>query len=147
MIRQATKADIDPMIELAREMWTESRYKEKGNLDTEKLTELANILIDHKSGIIFVYEVAENIVGMFLGLVEEQFFNRTLKAVDLALYVCPEHRSATIGAKLIQQYVQQAKELGAIDIVIANSTDINQRQVCQLYEAVGFKQVGGVYVY
>ena len=144
MIRPATTDDIDQMIELGEVMWAESRYS-KMNLDLAKGRHVLTALLAFARGIVFVKELAGRIIGMFWGMVEEHFFGTSLRSFDLILYVHPDHRTGRTGLALLKAYIAKAKELGAVDIMIGNTTDIDADKVGRLYEAVGFKRVGGLY--
>lgn len=143
IIRNATLLDITSIVEMAKLMHSQSRFK-RFNYDKEKMKELVTNLINNESGILIVMEDV-SLVGGIMGIVAEQYFGRDKAATDLGLFVQPDSRNAKIAIKLITEYIKQAKDKGAIDVCIGNSTGRELELVGKLYESLGFKMMGGVY--
>lgn len=144
MIRNATEKDLDRMVELGKNMHAESKYSVY-NFDAEKLRNYLFTCIWHDEGIALIAEHDGEIVGGFVGWAHEQYFGHDKVAVDLALFVDPDKRGAMAGAMLIKKFIEVAKEKGAAQIVISNSTGVDKERVGKLYEKMGMEHVGYVY--
>lgn len=142
-IRQATLDDIPNLVALGRLMHQESVYRTYA-LDVEKLALLLKHLLDEAAGIVLVAESSGAIVGGFVGMVVEHWFGLTKQAVDLALFMEPSHRGGRTAFRLLNAYVEEAKNRGADQIVMANSTGVDMERVADLFEAVGFEKTGYV---
>lgn len=144
MIRQATTADITPMLALCKLMHTESIYA-SFNYDADKLTKHIQSLIDMPGGIALVVEEEGAIIGFFLGLVYEHWFGSDLVSNDFALFVHPAHRRSTHAGRLLKAYKKEAIAKGAKQVMIANSTGYEADRVAKLFEAFGFVKRGYVF--
>lgn len=144
MIRNAEEKDLDRLIELGKQMHAESKYAIY-NFDDEKTRNYFWGCILHEDGILLVVERDGVIVGGFVGWVSDQYFGQDKVAVDLALFVQQDKRGAMAGAMLIKRYIEIAKEKGAAQIVISNSTGVDKDRVGKLYEKLGMEHVGFVY--
>lgn len=144
MIRFAEDKDLDKLVDMGRQMHGESKYAIY-SFDPEKLRNYLSTCIWHDDGILFVYERDGEIIGGFVGWMSEQYFGWDKVAVDLALFVEQDKRGAMAGALLIKRFIEYAKEKGAAQIVISNSTGVDKERVGQLYEKMGMEHVGYVY--
>ena len=146
MIRNATYEDLTDIAVVGWEMHQESRFS-KYEYNVEKVINLASRLIDSDRGIVLLYEVDGEIAGGFMGEVMEQYFGPSLAAYDYALFVKSTHRGGTTAMRLVKEFVKQAKQKGAEEVVIANATGVDIQMVEKLYTKLKFDRVGGVYVY
>lgn len=146
MIRNATLEDLTDIAVTGWEMHQESRFS-KFPYDVEKVIELASRLIESERGICLLYEKDGVLIGGFMGEVVEHYFGRSLAAYDYALFILPQFRGGTAAMRLIKEFVKQAVEKGAQEVVIANSTGVDSEMVEKLYKKLKFTRVGGVYVY
>jgi len=143
IIRPATEDDAAAILELAKLMHMESRFS-KFNYDEEKVKALITNLIKNDYGILLVAE-GDKLLGGIMGVVAEHYFGYDKSASDLALFVPPENRNSRIAMRLIKEYIKQAKEKGAVDILISNTTGYKPETVGKLYKAMGFIQIGANY--
>lgn len=144
MIRYAEEKDLDRLVELGKQMHAESKYAIY-NFDSAKLRNHLWSGIWHDDGILIVSEKDGEIIGGFYGWMSEQYFGNDKVAVDLALFVQQDKRGAMAGALLVKRFIEIAKEKGAAQIVISNSTGVDKDRVGQLYEKLGMEHVGYVY--
>lgn len=143
-MREAVKDDIPALLELARQMIAESRYK-NFTMNEYKLTALLDYLIDKDTGFVIVFEKDGEIIGGFVGSITEQFFSDAKVASDYALFVSPDKRGALIGIRAIKAFIEWAKKNGADDIVISQSTGVKVEQYAKMCEFVGLQHVGNNY--
>mgnify|MGYP000918724954 CR=1 FL=1 len=144
MIRNATHEDVNRMVELGALMHAESKFRAY-SFDPWKLAATIGALIDGEDGIAIVAEEDGEIVGGFIGFLSEHYFGRDKASYDLALFLQPEHRVGTLAMRLIRAYIKVAKEKGASEVVIANSTGVAKERVARLFEHAGFKHDGFVF--
>lgn len=143
-IRDATETDIPALLELSQAMHSESRYR-KFNYDPEKVIALMRNLMSGDFGILIVAENSGRIIGGLMAMVIEHFFGHDKSSADFALFVIPSSRGSVAAILLIKEYIRQAKEKGAVDIGIANTTGYESEIVGKFYEKMGFIKVGGNY--
>lgn len=144
MIRNARLEDVPTLVEIGRVMHAEGQYAAY-NFDEAKLRREIDALIELDQGIALVSEENGHVVGGFIGMVHEHFFGHDKVSYDQALFLLPQHRSGFQGMKLIKEYISQAKDKGAAQITIANSTGFEMDKVASLYERLGFEHVGYVF--
>lgn len=143
-IRKAEVKDVVEIVNLAYEMHQETQFKQY-DFDPVKLAEYIHRLTSEDWGIALVAEHDDEIVGGFIGAVWPHFFGNSKQAVDFGLFVAPEFRGGLTGFRILKHYIKTAKEMGAEEIVIANSTGIDRDGVARLFEKVGFNHVGYVF--
>ncbi len=142
-VRPTTLGDIPAFVALGHTMHEESLFKEYDFSDA-KLSSLIKWCIEDDHGVAITLVRGDEVIGGFIGCLYEHFFGTDLQATDMALFIHPDHRGSTGGFKLIKAYIEDAKARGASQIVIANSTGIDQERVAALIERVGFNKVGYV---
>lgn len=135
--RQATVNDIPTLLYFAFEMHSESRYA-KFRLSNKKLKELFRILLTIEGGILLISDH-----GFLAGLVEEYWFSHDLHANEVMLYVMPECRGNGEAVSLVRAYIERAKELGAKDVHIEDTTMVHSERNERFFTKMGFKRVGG----
>ena len=111
MIRQATKYDIENIIEMLKHFRDADKFgivKQNNNRDYI-VAVLSEILAG--KGIIFIAE-KEKPVGMLIAMIMESFWNPLNKELhELAFWVEPEYRGGTHGFRLLKAYEQYGLEL------------------------------------
>lgn len=141
--RGAEEADIPVLVEMGREMHSESRFA-RYNFNPQKYAALLQTVIPQ--GVSFVAEEEGKVVGVFIGGVAQHFFGDDLFSYDFLTYVAPAYRGRMTGVRLIKRYISIAKAMGIEDIHIGVSAGIATESTVRLYEKLGFTCVGGGYV-
>ncbi len=108
MIRQANKFDIKAIINLLKQ------YKESAPLDVlkyandeEYITKLLSELLAG-SGIIFLAEKDNVIIGMLIAIIMPNIWNpKAQQCSEVAYWVDPEFRGGTAAYRLIQAYMSE----------------------------------------
>jgi GNAT superfamily N-acetyltransferase len=145
-IRLATEADIDRMVQLGQAMQQESpRFSRLGYSDS-KVRALGANLIANPDAVVLVGVVDDEIVGMLLGYVSEQFFSHAITASELVVYVEPAHRGGSVAVRMIHAFEVWAFEHGARDIVLGVSTEVDASRTCAFYERMGYAPSGNLLV-
>jgi GNAT superfamily N-acetyltransferase len=93
--------------------------------DPEKLRGLGEtILGDPDSWLALVAERDSEIIGFCIGYVAPHFFGNDLTSGDLAIYVVPEHRGGTTGARLVKLYTGWCEAKGVKEPLLGVSAGI-----------------------
>ena len=142
-VRQAVLEDIPAFVELGREMHAESIFN-RYNFDATKLAAYLQQLIESDWGIVLTLIAEESIAGGFAGVIVPHWFGHDAWASDIALFVSAAHRDSRAGLLLLNHYVETARQKGADQIVMANSTGYESDRVAKLFGSVGFEKVGYV---
>lgn len=138
MIRPMSPSDVNTCIAMGHDMHLESYFKTM-DFSPLKLTQLWQMIVAQPDAFCaFVAEKEDKIIGMFVGVCQEHWFGFDKVACDLALYVTPEERGGTTAIRLIKAYEQWARDVGASEIHIGTSTNINSERVTKLFEKMGF---------
>jgi GNAT superfamily N-acetyltransferase len=112
MIRPMTAQDIPVLIDMGAAMHKESRYA-KLDFDPGKLRDLGETILGNpEAWLVLVAERDGGIIGFCIGYVAPHFFGNDLTSGDLAIYVMPEHRGGTIGARLVKLYTSWCEAQG-----------------------------------
>jgi GNAT superfamily N-acetyltransferase len=80
--------------------------------------------------------------GGIIGMVSEQFFGNDIIACDLGLFILPSKRGTSAAPRLIQAFEHWAKERGATEIHLGQTTGVEVDRTRRLYEAMGYEVVG-----
>jgi GNAT superfamily N-acetyltransferase len=94
------------------------------------------------TGCIFVAERERILVGMMAGFVFEHFFGFDKIASDYVLYVSPAHRGGTLMVRLVKAFESWAIGLGADEIAVGVSTEVDPQRTVMLYERLGYRRSG-----
>jgi GNAT superfamily N-acetyltransferase len=136
----AMLSDIPRMLQMGRRMHAESRYA-RNSFNEDKLADLFKTLIESPSGIVVLTQH-----GMLFGLVAEHWFGNDKYAAEWVLYVEPEYRRHGEAVHLVNVYIQRAIELGAVEIHIENTTDVDTERTEVFFGRMGFRRIGGNFV-
>ena len=86
--------------------------------------------------------VGGEIIGGIVGCIAPHFFTTTLMAKDMALYIDPAHRGGSSAVRLVRGFEQWAKELGAKEVMLGQSTGIEIEKTRRWFEAIGYTVCG-----
>jgi GNAT superfamily N-acetyltransferase len=138
MIRPMTAQDIPALLVLGAAMHGESRYANL-DFDPQKLRLLGETMLgDPDSWLALVAERDSEIIGFCIGYVAPHFFGNDLTSGDLAIYVVPEHRGGTIGARLVKLYTGWCEARGVQEPLLGVSAGITPERTGRLYERLGY---------
>ena len=140
MIRPAKHSDVPRLIELGNILHATSNYASM-NYSTEKSANFLHDLING-AGVVFVAEVAGEVVGGMAGGLTDQWFSDDLIAYDYSLFVEPSKRNGVIAIRLIQTFQEWARIKGAKQIHMGIGTGVNVEGTTRLYESQGLRNIG-----
>jgi len=145
MIRPAYIEDIPALIVLGERMYLESRYTEHSKFCPDKCAALARQLITSESGCVLVAEKGGEVIGWMAGGIAEQYFSRRLMAFEYGLFISPEHRGSTAGARLVKAFIKWAGDNGAASVSMGITTGVHEERTGALYTRMGLQRTGSIY--
>lgn len=145
MIRVATPDDVQAMAICAMHMFYESPHYKQFSIDAKKVYDMMQWLVCNDDGIALVVEKDGEIVGGFLGQVATHWFGNHRAACDYGLFIDKDHRGGRTAIDLIHAANEIAKQKGAHEMIITNTTGVQGDRVEKLYQYTGFTRLGGSY--
>lgn len=148
-IRFAAIDDIPVMVELGRKVHAESRFSAVP-YDAEKLNAGLRHLIElqekRKTHCCLLAENAQGqIIGGFIGALEEYFFSRSLSANSILIWVDPAYRGSAAALRLIDAFRLWGERSGAMEASIQIASGVNIGRTDRFLRRLGFSQTGGNY--
>jgi GNAT superfamily N-acetyltransferase len=134
--------DAERMIALGAQMHAESVFASEPYLSDKLMAYCRFWLTDPTSGMAFLAEDNEEVVGMMAGWCLEAFFNHERTARDMILYVRPDKRGGMTAIRLVKAFEDWAKEAGAHHINIGVSAGIDNQRAAKFYQSLGYAPRG-----
>jgi GNAT superfamily N-acetyltransferase len=149
--RLMEEQDIDEVVELGREMHSQSGYSAM-EFDPEVCRQMAREVVRDELGTETAFVVVDEDTGLVVGLlaasVGPAYFARGLVATDYLVYVTPEWRSSDALGLLLGAYVDWAEEMDVDRLTLVTSAEmVDDRILGRVYASKGFARVGSVYQY
>lgn len=143
MIKLSTLDDIGNLLDLSQAFCDESVYK--GTFDRDKVqTVYEGIIKDPSSGILIQFDVEDTPVGFICLTFNPLIFSTRTNVTELAWYVSPEHRSGSVGPKLLKAAEYWAKEVMEADYMTMGH--LNTPRLGEYYEKLGFVKQEELYL-
>lgn len=141
-IRKATISDVKAIQELSSEFWEESNFAGL-EPDTENWPTLITNFINMDIAATFIATQDKKVVG-YLSMVREKYYTKYPLANMFLYYVKPEARRSSIGMRLLEASLEQAKEWGACAYYVGISAGIQKTDasLLNLYRKFGFEDAG-----
>lgn len=143
MIRNAVKEDIATLVQLGKEMHLESNYASL-DFDTNKVHDFLLYMMDY--GVVLVEEKSGEVVGGMAGYISQPFFSYDSIANDLGLFISKQHRGGITAVKLVKAFTDWAISHDVKQIRPAISVGGDIDGVTKLYERLGYKVAGAVFM-
>ncbi|MGE8646236.1 GNAT family N-acetyltransferase [Acinetobacter vivianii] len=143
-IEQAQISDIPELLEIAVQFWNESpTYQQRPiNLDKVK-TQLQTLILFPTQGCVLIcLDEDNNILGGFMGGLQEEWQSNSLMAFDYCLFVSSNNRGGKSAYLLVKAFIEWAKEQGATWIQCGTATRINTERTISFYKKFGFEHTG-----
>lgn len=141
MIRTAGYDDMPILVEFARELVAESRFRDFGFIDAKVESQFAR-LIDGE-GVIFIAERDGEPIGAMACGVSADWFSEVPLTYEFGCYVRPAHRGTLAGAMLVRAYLRWARTLSPrVNVNLGVTTGITEARTVALYERLGLKIIG-----
>lgn len=145
MIRKFKDSDLARLIEIGREMHSESSYAHL-SFSEEKCRNLFFACLNLPEDFLgIVCEQHGEIIGMFVGNITPYFFGSQKIASDLLLYIAPEFRGGAAAVRLVKEYEKWANLLGAAQVMLGVTTGIDEVRTIEFYKRLGYKAAGAIF--
>ena len=139
MTREATKADIQKIVDMGARFIGETGYKTQIPQNPVKMRCLVEQLIDAENGLLLVHERNGAVDGMIGVMAFEHPMSGEMVASEMFWWVEPEARGS--GVKLLRLAEAWAHTRGATKMMMIAPTD----KVGEFYERVGYERVETTY--
>lgn len=143
-IEKAKISDIPELLEIAVQFWKESdTYNQRPiNLDKVK-TQLQTLILYPSQGCVLICkDDQDNILGGFMGGLQEEWQSDSLMAFDYCVFVSSINRGSKAAYLLIKAFIEWAKEQDATWIQCGTATRINTERTISFYKKMGFEHTG-----
>lgn len=143
-IEQAKISDIPELLEIAVQFWNESETYNQRPINLNKVkTQLQTLILYPSQGCVLICKDDQyNIVGGFMGGLQEEWQSDSLMAFDYCLFVSSINRGSKAAYLLIKAFIEWAKEQGATWIQCGTATRINTERTISFYKKMGFEHTG-----
>ena len=136
MIREATAADLPPLLLIAEAFGAEA--PDTHNYDLDKVEAMLQFCIYDDNAVVYVMEMDEVVVGGIVGVVAEMWASYDLSATEVAWFVDKKYRGR--GAlKLLRAFEDWAESKEADYITVADIEGIANLE--PLYRRKGYSKV------
>lgn len=144
MIRSATQRDLEDIVNLGVEFWAESQYSDT-HCDVDYGSESFARCIE--SGICLLAFRDDKPVGFVAGLVSPMFFNPNIKnAVELCMYLLPEHRKSRLGIELMLGFEAEARNRGCNKCVMSLLVESSPEGLATYYIRKGYRHIESSFI-
>jgi Acetyltransferase (GNAT) family len=147
LIRNATSSDIAPLIRFGYLIHAESKFSTL-SFDAEKVQQTLESITESKNGThcCFIAENSEKeLIGVFIGCMEEYFFSRSLMAHSILIYVHPKWRGSSAAVKFIHAFRKWAMNRKALEVCIGVASGVTIGRTDRFLKRLGFSVTGGNY--
>ena len=146
-IRNAASTDITSLIQFGYLIHAESKFSTL-DFDPDKVRKTLEGIIESKNGThcCFIAENTEKqLIGVFIGCVEEYFFSKSLMAHSVLIYVHPKWRGSSAAVKFIHAFRQWALNREALEVCIGVASGVTIGRTDRFLKRLGFSVTGGNY--
>jgi GNAT superfamily N-acetyltransferase len=137
IVEELSLSRLEEFLEIVAKMVTEAEFS-YAKIEKHKILHL------YKNNDVMVILAIDDdkIVGFIAAMVHEYFFSNRKRVSDLGFYVLPEHRGSRAAIKLVKSLETWAKQTGADDLHLGQTTAVEIDKTRQFYERLGYKTVG-----
>lgn len=140
MIRDATREDLEAIVELGEEFFSESPFYCELGYSPEKIAGLALRLIESPDGFVRVVDRDGRLRGGMMGVAQEHWASDAVIASELVLFVQPGARGSVLAGQLVGEFLAWGRARGCVRCVAGSSSGVNPELCAKLYERLGFKR-------
>lgn len=84
----------------------------------------------------------DRLIGYTCGILHESIFNDVVRATDIGIFVLPEYRQGGVAVTLLSSLETWARNHGAKELWLGQTTGDNPELVAKFYTKSGFKLKG-----
>jgi GNAT superfamily N-acetyltransferase len=141
VIRRATSADVQSLVQLGAMMHAESpRHSRLAYSPRKVAAMIQHMLVRPMGAIVLVAESAGGLEGAAVAYIDSEWYSEDAIAQEIVLYVVPERRGGLTAARLIAQMDAWARSMGARWLQAGSTTGIAMDRTIDLYEHLGFSR-------
>lgn len=145
MIREATHADVDALVELGRLMHAESPRFSRLKFSAQRLAAtLDGLMAARPLGFLWVSCDDRGIRGGLAAVVARHWCSHDQVASDLALFMRPDARGGLDVPRLVWRYRTWAQEQGAVLVQLGVTTGVHTEATVGLYQRMGMERCGAI---
>ncbi len=145
IIEKAKIEDIPEIVNLIREFFTESLSGYSLSLDNLTIHETVSKYITNYIGI--VAKRGDKIIGTIGGLVMSSIFDKNqMIGQETIWYINKEERKGSAGIRLIKEFENRCKELGAHLVAMVHMGNLYTDVLDKLYKMRGYKLMETQYI-
>lgn len=144
MIRNATEADEERVLAMAKDFYAVSGYEQTIPYDRETCAELFHASLN--MGLCAVAEKDGEVIGFVLGMAAPSMMNKHYYiGAELAWWVEPEHRKGMAGIKLLRHIEKSASQMNLSMWSMMALEELNPDGVERLYLNSGYQKTESTY--
>lgn len=147
LIRDAASSDIPALVRLGYLIHAESKFSTL-DFEPDKVRRTLEGIIESGKGThccFIATSAEEELIGVFIGCIEEYFFSTSLMAHSILIYVHPKWRGSAAALKFIHAFRNWATNRGAIEICIGVASGVTIARTDRFLRRLGFAVTGGNY--
>lgn len=145
VIEKADVEDIAGIVVLIREFFEESVSGYSLSLDTMTIHETVANYVNNLIAI--VARRGDNIIGVIGGLIAPSIFDKKqLIGQESVWYITKEERKGSVGIRLIKEFENRCKELGAHLVAMVHMGNLYADVLDKLYKMRGYKLMENQYI-
>lgn len=142
MVRLANELDIIRLMQLGVEYSKEAKYHDSLPYDPEFAAVNAMQTLDSPDACLIIAEHDGDIIGFIWGAASCLPWSPIPIAMDIILYIKPEHRGGMYGVRLIKAYEEWSRGIGCKQVSLSVASGITEEKTCKLYSKLGYQKVG-----
>lgn len=128
-------SDIDHIIKMLLSLHVESPHYNAVKPDVQYVRTTLASMIEQPN---FIGYIDADVRGFMFGIATASWFDPEVNALELLLYILPEHRGGLLAARLIKQFERGAMRLNCIHVRAGTSTRVGTEETLRLYERLGY---------
>jgi GNAT superfamily N-acetyltransferase len=137
IVEELSLSRLEEFLEIVTKMVTEAEFS-YAKLEKHKILQLYK----NQNVIVILAIDDDKIVGFIAAMLHEYFFSNRKRVSDLGFYVLPKYRGSRAAIKLVKSLETWAKQTGADDLHLGQTTAVEIDKTRQFYERLGYKTVG-----
>jgi len=134
-LKIAREQDIDKLKAL-----TDSMLESTG-LGIATVAKIRALVLSPKTLVLLAWD-GDDLIGYTCGVLHENVFNDRLRVTDIGVYVKPEYRAGAVSKRMIDHLEKWAKEKGAKELWLGQTTGQEVTQIEKYYNRLGYTTKG-----
>ena len=145
-IRDANHSDTLDIILAVKQFCKEIPHKAWSKVNTTKINQLVSQLIDIEGGFVKLVIHEDEIVGCLIAVATELPINDFIVSQELMFWLDKDHRNGKTSPKLIDAYVEWAKNVGCNFVRLSSIDEILGGRAGVLFKRKGFVATETAYI-